>query len=146
MEPLRQKLQDVIGTASVRLQQISEADSAHFPAPGQWSKKQILGHLIDSAANNHQRFVRVQLTNGLSLLGYAQNDWVDAQPYNRSSWRDLLVLWSSYNRHLVHVIAHLPEATLTHTVRVSESEPVTLRFLVEDYVQHLQHHLRQILD
>lgn len=137
---------NTIRTASELLIQITEAESAQLPAPGKWSKKQILGHLIDSAANNHQRFVQVQLTDGLSLPNYAQNDWVEVQHYQSAAWSDLLALWKSYNQHLLHVMAQIPAEKLGHTVRVGESEPVTLGFLVEDYVQHLQHHLRQILD
>ncbi len=135
-----------IKTASEQLAQITDADAAQIPAPGKWSKKQILGHLIDSAANNHQRFVRVQLVDGLSLLGYAQNDWVEVQQYNRAAWSDLLALWKHYNQHLLHVIAQIPAEKLANTLRVGDGEPVTLRFLVEDYVRHLQNHLRQILD
>lgn len=90
--------------------------------------------------------MRAQLTAGLSLPSYAQNDWVDVQYYQSAAWSNLLTLWKSYNQHLQHVIAQIPAETLSHTVRVGESEPVTLGFLIEDYVQHLQHHLRQILD
>ena len=117
---------NTIKIASERLMRITEAQSAQFPAPGKWSKKQILGHLIDSAANNHQRFVRVQLTDELSLPGYAQNDWVDVQHYQSAVWSDLLVLWKNYNQHLLSVIAHIPAAKLAHTVRVGEGESVTL--------------------
>ncbi|MBL8208304.1 MAG: DinB family protein [Blastocatellia bacterium] len=136
---------ETIQTAYVRLVQITEAESEQFPAPGKWSKKQILGHLIDSAANNHQRFVRVQLTNGLSLLGYTQNDWVAVQQYQSASWGDLLTLWKSYNQHLLHVMKNIPTEKLPHTFRIDESEEVTLGYWMEDYVQHLQHHLQQIL-
>jgi hypothetical protein len=146
MQPVTIKFSQILQSAAEQLSQITEAESALIPAPGKWSKKQVLGHLIDSAANNHQRFVRGQLTDGLSLLGYAQNDWVDVQRYNHVPWNDLLALWKSYNQHLLHVIAQMPAEKLTNTMRVGEGEPATLEFLEEDYVRHLQNHLRQILD
>lgn len=145
MSPVIHQFSETIQTAYARLVQITEAESEQFPAPGKWSKKQILGHLIDSAANNHQRFVRVQLTNGLSLLGYAQNDWVAVQQYQSASWSDLLALWKSYNQHLLHVLKNIPTEKLPNTFRIDESEEVTLGYWMEDYVRHLQHHLQQIL-
>lgn len=130
----------------VQLAQISEADSAVFPAPNKWSKKQILGHLIDSAANNHQRFVRVQLTDDLNLQGYAQNDWVTVQQYQKVAWRDLITLWQNYNQHILHIIAHIPAEKLAHKFQIEGGEKVTLGYWIEDYYNHLQHHLSQIFE
>jgi hypothetical protein len=120
-----------------------------------WNEKQILGHLIDSAANNHQRFVRAQFTTDLNFSGYEQDNWVESQQYENESWENLVQLWASYNRHLVHMLSVVPEETLTrnrteHNLDkiafkpVPVDEPATLEYFIRDYVDHLRHHLAQI--
>lgn len=111
-------------------------------AGGQWSRKQILGHLIDSASNNHQRFVRAQVSPGSSFPKYQQEEWVAAQLYADRPWLELVALWAAYNRHLLHLMEVAPQPA---TIRVGDAEPVTLEFLMTDYVRHLKHHLDQIL-
>lgn len=145
MQAIISEFDNSLQTTYERLIQISDSESAQFPAPGKWSKKQIIGHLIDSAANNHQRFVRVQDSEGLQMPRYAQEEWVTSQNYQAESWPELLAFWKSYNQHLLHVIANIPEEKLANTVRIGDLEPMTLRFLIEDYLKHLQQHLKQIL-
>jgi DinB family protein len=128
---------------SQRLLQIDDA-SASRASNGKWSKKEILGHLIDSAANNHQRFVRLQFETGLALPGYQQSNWVNAQRYRERKWADLVELWVVYNRHLAHVIEHVDRNALQN-VWNSPGGPVDLEFLMRDYVTHLNHHLQQLL-
>lgn len=125
---------------------IREADSEQAGAPGKWSKKELIGHLIDSAANNHHRFVRAQFTDHLAITRYDQEAWVKHQDYAGQSWPQLLALWKSYNLHLLHVASRIPAERLDCLCRLEDGESVSLRFLVEDYVAHLKHHLRQILD
>jgi hypothetical protein len=146
--------EQTIRGATDRLQQISAEDSA-TRSGDEWSRKQILGHLIDSAANNHQRFVRAQFMDDLVFSGYEQDQWVNAQRYNDEPWPDLIELWRAYNLHLLHVVSAIPSPVLTqprdkHTLdqiafkTVAPNTPATLEYLIRDYLDHLKHHLDQI--
>jgi len=138
------ELEKVVSEAVPRLSIIPESESIRHPSSGKWSRKQILGHLIDSAGNNHQRFVRAQMSAEIKLGSYEQEKWVAAQDYQRESWSDLVQLWNFYNLHLVHVISAIPDTSLGNTCFIGENEPVTLEFLIKDYLRHIKHHLDQI--
>jgi len=127
------------------LRNITASAAGAQPAPGKWSHKEIIGHLIDSAANNHQKFIRTMAADGLQFPPYEQNYWVSSQHYNACSWEALLQLWKSYNRHLAHVMEHIPEAASEHRLYIGDKGPYTLSFIVPDYVAHLKHHLKAIL-
>ncbi len=139
------ELLDAVKAALPRLNGITDAEARDPRALGKWSAKQVIGHLVDSAANNHQRFVRAQETPELTLPGYAQDHWVDCQRYNDRSWEDLVELWQTYNRHLAHVISVMPDDRRRVMCRIGSNAPVTLGFVAADYVSHLRHHLAQIL-
>ena len=157
MESWLDEFKQTIDSASQRLRQISEAQSARPRAEDHWSSKQIIGHLIDSAANNHARFVLGQLKDDLVFPGYDQDGWVRTNHYQDASWAQLVELWRAYNLHLHHLMSHADQAKLNtpctlHTLQeiafktVPKSEPVTLEYLMKDYVDHLKHHLGQIFE
>jgi hypothetical protein len=145
MKETGKRLQELIHQIPRRLREISESEAEKRPEPGKWSKKEILGHLIDSAANNHQRFVRAQLIESLAFPAYAQTSWVEVQGYQRALWPALIELWASFNAHLVHVLSRVPEEKWNNRCAIGDGQPVTLSFLAEDYVAHLEHHLVQLV-
>jgi len=137
-------LERILQTAPARLVQIGDQEAAQALQAGGWSKKQILGHLIDSAGNNHQRFVRAQFVPHLEFPPYEQDAWVAAQAYAAEPWPDLVNLWLLLNRHLLHIMGHTPADALAHTCSVGSAAPLALAAVMEGYVQHLEHHLQQI--
>lgn len=144
MRDVAEDLRATVEAAAPRLLAIGDAESGARPAPGKWSQKEILGHLIDSAANNHQRFVRAQLGGELTFPGYEQEGWVSLQQYRDLPWEGLVTLWRSYNLHLAHLIGAAPGERLATRCVINERDPVTLEFLMRDYVAHLKSHLGQI--
>jgi hypothetical protein len=106
----------------------------------------VIGHLIDSTANNHQRFVRGLIAGPVELPGYEQEAWVRVQRYQEARWADLIDLWRAYNTHLLHVVAGMTADGRRATCRVGGGDEMTLEALFEDYVRHLEHHLRKCFD
>jgi hypothetical protein len=144
MKELSEKLARVVEAAGENLRQVTEAESNTPVLKGGWSRKQVIGHLIDSASNNHQRFVRASLQGSLEFPGYEQDGCVRVQAVQSAPWPLLVALWKNYNLYLAHVIAHLPTSQIEAPCKIGANEVVTLRFLVEDYLRHLLHHLSQI--
>jgi hypothetical protein len=144
MDNEAQRLNEIINTVYHQLKAITDVDAGWKPYEGKWSKKEILGHLIDSASNNHQRIVRMQEVDNLGIFRYAQDHWVKAQQYQIEPWPDLVELWRWYNIHLANIIKHIDSVALDHICDVGYPQPVTLKYLLDDYVDHLEHHLAQI--
>lgn len=134
----------VIEVAEPVLRSLQDEHLSVRPSPDRWTIKEVVGHLVDSAANNHQRFVRAQFMNPLIFPKYDQNEWVRTQQYCCANWSKLIDLWSHYNHHLAHVIRSVSPVALDIECRIGDYAPVTLQFLINDYVIHLKHHLRQI--
>ena len=150
------RLRAALASAEPRLRAISEAASARHPASGKWSPREVVGHLIDSASNNHQRFVRAAWQNDLVFPGYEQVGWVELQRYQDADWHELLDLWAAFNRHIATVMSAIPDDVRLRVharhnldeiaMRAPErAAQATLDYFMSDYVDHLEHHLRQIL-
>jgi hypothetical protein len=140
-----QELQRVIDASAEDLARITEAQAMEPQTPGKWSRKQVLGHLVDSASNNHQRFVRGVQDRGGQYPGYDQEFCVDLQRPDDVPWTVLAALWLNYNRYLAHVIGALSSDSAAYPMRVGTNPERTLLWIATDYVEHLKHHVNQIV-
>jgi len=145
-DDLAAALERAIDEAKAELREITDREAGARPAPDKWSKKEELGHLIDSATNNHVRFVRAAIEPEYRGPGYQQNDWVNLHGYSEMPWDEIIDFWENYNSFLVGLVRRIPEDKLRTPCVVGNSETVTLAFLIEDYVLHMQHHLDHIFE
>lgn len=127
------------------LSNITDEAFSEKPAPDKWSKKEILGHLIDSATNNHHRFVRAQFEDK-PLIDYHAETWVSASHYQALPCHHLISFWLLYNLHLAEIIRHMPPEMMQRECQSGDPSPHTLEWLFDDYVVHLEHHLHQLVD
>jgi hypothetical protein len=145
MTSIASELREMVVSATPRLLALSDARVSGKPYAEKWSLKEVLGHLIDSASNNHQRFVRMQLQSDIGTFSYKQDEWNSVQKYHQEHWGDLVELWAHYNKHLAHVIEHVDAGSLNNVCDTGYPNPAKLSFVMEDYVRHVRHHLDQIL-
>jgi uncharacterized damage-inducible protein DinB len=141
---LANALQTTVAAALPRLKKLSDRQATRDRGAGKWTLKEILGHLIDSAANNHQRIIRARQTDPLIFPGYEQNEWVTAHGYRARSWSELVDIWAAYNAQVSQVIASTPADRRGVQCRIGDNAPLTLESLVQDYLRHMEHHLGQI--
>jgi hypothetical protein len=145
-ENLAQPLEKAIAFEYVNLRAWTDEQAAVRPSGADsWSRKEELGHLIDSAVNNHLRFAAASLQDEFSGPTYDQEGWVRAHGYHEMSWASLVDSWRQHNELLLRLVKRIPAERLAVSCRIGSGDPVTLGFLIEDYVLHMQHHLDHIL-
>jgi hypothetical protein len=137
------RLTELCNTIPELLLQISEEEFSEKANSDKWSKKEILGHLIDSATNNHHRLVRGQFEDQPNIT-YDQNKWNQFNFYNELESRQLITFWLAYNLHFLGVIQNIPTENLSKII-YRKDEACTLYYMIEDYIQHTEHHLMQIV-
>lgn len=142
--PMLDRFAAVIDTATRSLAMITATDATRRPQPNAWSKKEELGHLIDSAINNYARVIRTQHEEAPHLPGYAQNTWVERAGYQEREWKELIALWSELNTQMLHAARRVSAAALSRECTIGEGPVLTLGFVIEDYVDHMVHHLEHI--
>jgi hypothetical protein len=110
-----------------------------------WTRKQALGHLVDWASAHQQWLARALTEPKLVTAGYPLDEWASAQQYDKYAWQEIVDLWVSLNRLLVHVLAQIPEDRLTMACRIGVAEPMPLSKLIERYVEYCEDVVGQML-
>jgi DinB superfamily len=146
MKNLLNELDRLIQSVPKIMLSISNTD--YKSSPSKWSKKEILGHLCDSASMNHKRFIeRLISKDEITLELYKQNDWVELNDYQKSyELTEVITLWVSLNKRIYNVLNKLTDDQWDLQYTTSTNEKVTLNWLFTDYIDHLKHHLNQIID
>lgn len=145
MKHIFTELRDLIASCVDRFTALPESEWVAKPNPAKWSKKEVLGHLIDSALNNHRRFIVTQYAQNHRIV-YYQDQWVFFQGYQQADTQELIALWRLLNLQIVRVLEIMPEHVYLHTCDTGKdgADLHTLEWLAMDYVEHLKHHLEQI--
>jgi hypothetical protein len=142
MESLR-TLNALLEKLPARLEALTP-EAVEVKPPGSWSPKEELGHLLDSAANNHQRIVRGQLEDNPRMPGYDGPAWVSLHAYQKRDWHELIETWEALNRQLLAAAEAVPETAWLRTCTVGDSAALTLQFVFEDYIHHMREHLEHM--
>jgi hypothetical protein len=143
MEKTIQELRDILGEFTPQLKAIPDLEFSAKPQPNKWSKKEVIGHLIDSAQNNLRRFICGQYENTPPKITYQQNFWVEANQYQNRPAASVIELWQLINTQIIIVLASMPKEK--YEAQCETSEFHTLEWLADDYVKHLKHHLNQVI-
>jgi hypothetical protein len=138
-----QSLRTLLETLPARLGALPP-ETVGFRPRESWSVKEELGHLLDSAANNHQRIVRAQLEESPAMPGYDGEKWVVLHAYQKRDWRELVETWGALNRQLLAAAEAVPDSAWSRNLTVGDSAPLTLQFVFEDYIHHMREHLRHM--
>lgn len=140
------KLQQLLNQGTAYFKQASELEVSRKISPEKWSKKEILGHLIDSGIYNLQRFTEVQFAEKpYRIRNYHQNELVQANDYQNAETKEIVEFWIAINHRILNLMKLQTEATLKYTIELDKNNISDLRFLMTDYVAHIEHHLKQIL-
>lgn len=143
-QELGRVFQHRIASAEARLAAVEEGHAGEAFRPGGWKRKEVLGHLLDSAANNHQRFVRAALDGHYEGPSYEQESWVRLHGYSELPWKALLESWRDRNATLARLVERIEEERLQAPCKLGNDPAVPLQFVIEDYLRHLDHHVAQI--
>jgi len=146
MEKITAELQEILNDFALKIKAINTNEFNAKPNPNKWSKKEVLGHLIDSAHNNLRRFVVGQYEQQPNIV-YDQDFWVNANDYQHMIDSEVISLWQLLNERIIAILSKMPIENYDRTCNTGKISPSihTVQWLASDYIKHLKHHLNQII-
>ncbi|WP_026694134.1 DinB family protein [Peribacillus kribbensis] len=142
MKEIVQRLNHWIGNLQREFRTKTEIELSVRPSPNKWSKKEIVGHLCDSAVNNMERFIKIQYEDQPFLFQpYNQDQWVQLHNYQDRPVEDVLELFCCLNNQIIHIIQNIPEERLSLLCQLNNKEQRTFEWLIKDYLNHMEHHI-----
>jgi hypothetical protein len=146
MENVVNELRSVVEAYSQKFYQISDSDFSAKLNPVKWSKKEVIGHLVDSAQNNLRRFIVGQYDHQPNII-YQQDFWVQANNYQHAKKDDVIELWRLINNQIAAILTSMPKENYTKICNTGKETPElhTIEWLASDYVRHLKHHINQVI-
>ena len=145
MDKIIGQIREIVGGYAPQLGLIREEEFSFKPLPHKWSRKEILGHLVDSAQNNLRRFIVAQYEDSPNIV-YRQEDWVAISHYQDYPTKHLIQIWSLLNLHICQVLEATGAEQAKRRCRTGGLEAHSIEWLAEDYIKHLLHHLHQVLE
>ena len=139
-----QRFSFLMDTVPQKLLSIPAVEFDHKADTKTWSKKEIIGHLIDRAANNHQRLVRTQYET-LPHIVYDPDQWNFLNGYQQMEGKTVIEFWTMYNKHLLELIKKIPSENLLLECNTGDENNHTLGWIINDYLDHMEHHLKQVI-
>jgi hypothetical protein len=148
LNTVAKQINELLKTVPQKIKSIPENKLSEKPSPDKWSKKEILGHLCDSAMNNIARVIRSQYDElPLPIVSYHQMEWVSLNGYQTMHIDEIINLWSALNRRLSHALSSIPDEKLNKMCVLASGEKISIgKLMEEDYIKHLEHHMSRILE
>lgn len=143
MEIIASELENLVNRHYPQLHRLDEEKAVYKPLPNKWSKKELIGHMIDSAQNNIRRFITAQYDNRPTIV-YDQDKWVSINNYQDNNIVDLVNLWHLLNKQICTILKNTPSEM--NSLEVQTEATHSIEWLAQDYIKHLKHHLHQVLE
>jgi len=147
MKQVIHELNKLVSEYAAKFNSINDSEFSNKPLPHKWSKKEVVGHLVDSAQNNLRRFIVAQYESQPPSIVYEQDFWVNANGYQRMKKEEVIMLWKLINERICDVLNAMPQSNYDKTCNTGDNEVKlrSLQWLAEDYIRHMKHHLNQII-